>query len=197
MLHFSMQPLWVSTLILSSLAGQAPARPEAASLGSPIADFVSRDYRGTGHKLSDWQRSKLVTVVFLGVDCPLAKLYATRLADLAQEFEPRGVTFIGINSNQHDGPDEMARYALLHHLRFPLLKDAGNTIADRFGALRTPEVFILDEQRLIRYHGRIDDQYAPGAQRSKPTRRDLAVALEELLAGKPVSQPLTEVAGCF
>ena len=63
-----MQALWVSTLILSSLAGQAPARPEAASLGTPIADFALRDYRGAGHNLSDWQGSKLVTVVFLGVD---------------------------------------------------------------------------------------------------------------------------------
>ena len=69
-------------------------------------------------------------------------------------------------------------------------------VADQLGATRTPEVFVLDDKRVVRYHGRIDDQYLVGAQRDKPSRRDLAVALDELLAGKPVSQPTTAFTGC-
>src|SRR5262249_32634438 len=61
---------------------------------------------------------------------------------------------------------------------------------------RIAEVFVLDQQRAVRYRGRIDDQYTPGVQRPAPTRRDLAAALEELLAGKPVSHPETVAAGC-
>src|SRR5581483_764026 len=68
--------------------------------------------------------------------------------------------------------------------------------AAAFGAKRTPEVFLLDAGRAIRYHGRIDDQYGVGFRREAPTRRDLREALDELLAGKPVSTPRTEVAGC-
>ena len=67
----------------------------------------------------------------------------------------------------------------------------GNVVADRFGAKRAPEAFILDEGRAIRYRGRIDDQYGVGSQRQTPTSRDLIEALEELLAGKPVSRPVT------
>jgi hypothetical protein len=77
-----------------------------------------------------------------------------------------------------------------------LLKDVGNKVADQFGAERTPEVFLLDEQRQVRYHGRIDDQYGVGFSRDKAERQDLAVAIEELLAGKDVSVPQTDVVGC-
>src|SRR5262249_12053922 len=120
-----------------------------------------------------------------------------RLNDLAAEFEPRGVAFVGINSNQHDSVTDVARYAHTHKLPFPILKDPGNVVADRFGARRTPEAFVLDPDRVVRYRGRIDDQYPVGTHRAAVGRRDLAVALEELLAGKPVSEPLTQPAGCL
>ena len=83
-----------------------------------------------------------------------------------------------------------------HDINFPLLKDPGNLIADRFGATRTPEVFLLDQQRTVRYQGRIDDQLAVSVRRSAPQRRDLAEAVEELLMGKQVSLPLCEAPGC-
>ena len=79
---------------------------------------------------------------------------------------------------------------------FPVLKDFDHKAADAFGAKRTPEVFLLDAGRVIRYHGRIDDQYGIGYQRAEPTRHDLKGALDELLAGKPVTTATTEVSGC-
>ena len=69
-------------------------------------------------------------------------------------------------------------------IEFPLLKDPGNAVADQFGAQRTPEVFLLDGQRRVRYWGRIDDQYGVGYARPQALRKDLAAALDELLAGK-------------
>jgi hypothetical protein len=77
------------------------------------------------------------------------------------------------------------------------LKDPGNAVADKLGARRTPEVFVLDDQRAVRYLGRIDDQYGVGYVRASVGRKDLAVALEELLAGKEISQPATEPVGCL
>src|SRR5262249_31348808 len=79
---------------------------------------------------------------------------------------------------------------------FPVLKDFDGRAADAFGATRTPEAFVLDANRVIRYHGRIDDQYGVGFRRDKPTRRDLQEALDAVLAGKPVPAPTTEVSGC-
>src|SRR5207244_12362785 len=70
---------------------------------------------------------------------PLAKLYGPRLADLAREFEGRGVAFVGVNSNREDSITALGRYGRLHHIPFPLLKDVGNVVADRFGAERSEE----------------------------------------------------------
>src|SRR5581483_5453947 len=91
----------------------------------------------------------------------------------------------------------IARFARSHALSFPILKDSDNRVADLFGALRTPEVFLLDQDRRVRYRGRIDDQYSVGLQRAKPSRRDLVVAIDELLAGKEVTVPTTTAPGCF
>jgi hypothetical protein len=80
---------------------------------------------------------------------------------------------------------------------FPVLKDPGNSIADQFGGARTPEVFVLDEDRVVRYCGRIDDQFGIGYQKKEANRNDLQQAVEELLVGKAVSQPTTETIGCL
>jgi peroxiredoxin len=168
----------------------------ATPIGRTIDEFELRDYRGAEHKLSDLADRKLVVVAFLGCECPLAKLYGPRLAALASEFEPQGVAILGVNSNCQDSITEMAAYARRHEIAFPLLKDPGNELADQFGATRTPEVFVLDRDRVVRYWGRIDDQFLVGIQRPQPTRRDLALALDELLAGQPVSVTQTQALGC-
>ncbi|MCH5372979.1 MAG: redoxin domain-containing protein, partial [Planctomycetes bacterium] len=133
---------------------------------------------------------------FLGTECPLAKLYGPRLARLCSEYESRGVGFLGVMANSQDSVTEIAAYARRHEIPFPLLKDVGNKLADQMGAVRTPEVFVLDGQRKIRYWGRIDDQYGIGFIRDEPQREDLRIALDELLAGKPVGTPQAESVGC-
>jgi len=107
---------------------------------------------------------------------------------------------LGINSNRQDTPTKIGAWAQRHGVDFTILKDPRNEIADRFRAIRTPEVFILDKHRIVRYWGRIDDQYSfasgVGYGRPKVTRHDLVEAVEELLAGREVSVPITEAKGC-
>jgi peroxiredoxin len=182
-----MQALWFSVLLLSATA--APA-------AMPIDDVELRDAEGKVQRLGDGHDHQLLVIAFLGNECPLSRLYSARLAELHREFAPRGVAFVGVNSNRHDSAADSARFAREQQLPFPLLKDPAHLLADRLGATRIAEVFVLDGQRAVRYRGRVDDQYTPGVQRPAPTRRDLAAALEELLAGKPVSRPETEAAGC-
>ncbi|MEA2632983.1 MAG: hypothetical protein QOE66_3202, partial [Chloroflexota bacterium] len=165
-------------------------------IGASIADFELTDIEGNAHRLSDWQGSPLVTIVFLGAECPVAELYATPIAELADRSKPRGVAFIGIVSNGRDSPPALARFVAAHGIRFPLLQDVGGVVAARLGATRTPEVIVLDDRRTIRYRGRIDDQYAIGSRRAEVRRHDLVVALDELLRGRPVSRPETEAVGC-
>jgi len=176
--------------------GDSSGGPEAP-IGRKIEDFRLKDAQGGEHSLGDFAKSRLVVVAFLGTECPLAKLYGTRLGEMARQRAVRDVAFVGIDSNRQDSNTELLHYGRLHGIEFPLLKDVGNEIADRFGAVRTPEVFVLDEQRTIRYWGRVDDQYGVGFGRPEATRQDLSQALDELLAGGDVTQRVTPAPGCY
>lgn len=170
---------------------------EKAAPEKPVADFSLPDPRADGKKVSLADlKQKVVVVVFVGTECPINNSYMPRLVELHKEFVDKSVAFLAINANSQDTPDRVARHAKQYELPFPVLKDAGNVVADQFGAKRTPEAFVLDAERRVRYRGRIDDQYGVGFNRPKPTRRDLADALGELLAGKPVTTPVTKPAGC-
>ena len=171
------------------------------SVGRKIDGFSLPDIHGTVRELSAFSDSKLLAVAFLGTECPLAKQYAPRLAALAAEYESKGVQFVAIDSNLQDSLADIAQFAKAYNLSFPVLKDMSNRVADAFGATRTPEVFLLDAGRVVRYAGRIDDQFGfkTGAGYAKPRleRRDLAAAIDEMLAGKSVSKPCTKAEGCL
>ncbi len=181
-----------------------PASAQAAEIeliGRTIDDFALQDFRGKKVSLSEYADKQAVVVYFLGTECPLAKLYGPRVQKLAAQFGPRGVEFIGINSNMQDSLAELAAHARTHEISFPILKDLGSKVADQFGATRTPQVFVLDRERKIRYAGRVDAQFTfgtgVGLAQPQEQRADLAIALDELLASKEISLPLTEPKGCL
>ena len=173
---------------------------EPSRIGKEIADFSLKNQFGKEYSLADVKDADVVVVAFLGTECPLAKLYGPRLAELDKKFKGSKVAFLAIDSNRQDSIEEIAAYARRHNIEFPLLKDTGNKVADQFGAERTPEVFVLDKDRKVRYCGRIDDQYGftdgVGYQRPEATRSGLAEAIGELVAGKEVSVPVTDAVGC-
>ena len=168
-----------------------------SSVGKSVADFRLPDHFGKDHALAEFADRDLVVVAFLGTQCPLAKLYAGRLQAIADEYAERGVAVVAVMSNAQDSLTEIAAYVRQHNITYPVLKDRRNEVADQFAAERTPQVFLLDRERVVRYQGRIDDQYLVGVVRDKPTREDLRAAIDELLAGKPVSVPQTESLGCI
>ena len=127
-----LQRLAVFAVILSlAVAAGAAESP----LGRKVEDFQLQDFRGKKHALADYRDSKLVVLAFLGTECPLAKRYGPRLAKLAETYEPRGVSFLGINANVQDSITEIAAYARVHGIHFPILKDAANQLADAIGAV--------------------------------------------------------------
>ena len=162
-----------------------------------IRPFTLKDHRGVAHSLANLKDQKLIVVVFLGAECPLAELYAPRLAKIHADYKKRGVALVGINANSQDSLNDIATYCNTHKLQFPILKDATNKVADHFKAKRTPQAYVLDSELNVRYQGRIDDQYGVGNRRDTANRNDLQVAIDELLAGKEVSQPVTEAEGCY
>src|SRR5262249_52843094 len=176
-----------------------PAQPAplAPAPGAKIADFTLPDVHRRSRSLQTFKDKKAFVVVFLGTECPVANLYVPTLVAMHEEYAAKGVQFLAINANPQDRFVSVSAHAQERNLPFQVLKDFDQRVAEAFGAKRTPEAFLLDAKRVIRYHGRIDDQYGVGFQREKPTRRDLQEAIDELLAGKPITTPATEISGCL
>ncbi len=201
-----MGKIWQMALTAVLACGATGAAAETAlqagesPIGKQVADFALPDHHGKSHALSEYQ-GRPVVLAFLGTECPLAKNYAPRLNELAAEYANQGVAFLGINANVQDSLSEIGNYVKAFELTFPVLKDNGNVVADKLGAVRTPEVFLLDKNHAVRYWGRIDDQYGfkTGAGYVKPKLRNryLGDALDQLLAGKEVANPIVEAHGCF
>jgi peroxiredoxin len=191
-------PRAYSSAILGLLLAWAMPGQSGVLVGQTAPDFSLPGVDGQNHTLPNGKQTRAVVVAFLGTECPLVvNLYATRLVALAKEFQSRGVEVIGIDANAQDSLDDMKAFADHQQIRFPFMKDNGAKVADAFGATRTPEVYLLDEKRIVRYHGRIDDQGRVGYIRIATERSDLRMALEEVLAGLPVSLPELPAVGCL
>ncbi len=178
-------------LLVGSLSAAEPARA-----GLTVEEFSLKDAAGKTVAFSDYKDRKAVVVVFLGTQCPINNAFLPILAEMHQKYADKGVQFLGVNSNRHDSPERVAEHAKKHDLPFPVLKDAGNLVADKLKAERTPEALVVAGGKVV-YRGRIDDRFGYKHRRDKPSRLDLAAALDEVLAGKPVSVAVTEVEGCF
>lgn len=140
---------------------------------------------------------RLTLIAFLGAECPMARVYGSRLNQMQQEFGADNLRVIGVDSNSQDSFSDVKNYVATHNIEFEFIRDANQKIADQFQATRTPEVFLLNSQLKVIYHGRIDDQYFPGVTRAKAGRQDLKIAMTEALAGQAVSVPETKATGCF
>jgi peroxiredoxin len=159
-----------------------------------VPDFGLPDVKtGKTVALTSASAGKAATVIlFIGTQCPVSNAYNERMARLAAEYGAKNVAFLGINSNATEPTEEVAAHADAKALNFPVLKDAGNTIADRFGARVTPEVYVLDKNNVLVYHGAIDD-----AQReARVQKRYLASTLDAVLAGQPVPARTSVAVGC-
>ena len=199
--HWTAGGIIAGLLLVSSTLNAEATQENELLIGRTISEFSLKDFRGHEHSLAALHDKQLVVVFFAGAECPLAKLYGGRLQQLADEYSKHAVAVVGICSNAQDSLTDIRHYADKHNISFPLLKDTRNQVADQFGATRTPQVFVLDEERTIRYCGRIDGQFTfgSGVGLSAPAakRDDLRIALDELLAGKEVTVAVTEIKGCL
>ncbi len=189
----------VLTLLTAAALGFLPAEdPKVCppEVGAVVPDFSLKDIHRRPRSLAGFAEKKAFVVVFLDTDCPVTNLYVPTLIELDKAYAAWGVQFLAINSSSQDSFVSVSAHAQERGVKFPVLKDFDQSVADAFGAKRTAEVFLLDANRVIRYHGRIDDQFVVGARRDKPSRSDLKAALDDLLAGRPIKDPRTEVSGC-
>ena len=188
---FATRPFLACALLfvcaLSTLNAQ-----EVSTEKSPTLSLV--DVNG---ETIDWiDQSQFRVFCFLGVDCPVARFYASRIDELAKRYANR-IQFVGINSNLHDSSDDLKQFAKELGLTFPQVKDSDQSMARAFGATRTAEVIVTDRKQQILYRGRVDDQYAPGIKKTIATQNELENALTRLLDGKPPETAQTEPVGCL
>src|SRR5205814_2143064 len=178
------------------LTGGLHPRLAGAADPKPAADFTLTDTAGGEWSLHK-QTAKAVVVAFLSCDCPMSNGYLPALADVAKQYADKGVVVVGVHADPDETAEQVRGHAKEYKVPFPVLRDPGHAAVKSLGAKVTPEVVVLDGGFAARYRGRIDDGYAG---RLKPkatvTRRDLTAALDELLAGKPVSVPEAKAVGC-
>ncbi len=170
---------------------------EVPAKGQVLQRLDLTDYRGKQWSMEEFAKQPIVVVAFLGVECPLAKLYATRLSEIQKKFGAEQVAIIGVDANPQDSLAEMAAFARRQGILYPLLRDSQQEVTAKLGATRTPEVFVLDSQRQVRYQGRIDDQYGIGYVRPKPEKQLLHDAIESLLAGRELTVSVEPAVGCL
>lgn len=190
----------LSILVLACALVISPlARAEAGEQSPPsLAEAMKlRDVHGQLHTWDELREARLVVLVFLGTECPLATLYLPRLEELHQRYRAQGVVVWGVDANYQDTLEEIAHLVRTHEITFPIYKDPEQAVAHALGATRTPEATVLDPQGQVRYRGRIDDQYGVDYQRPRAQRADLAQALDELLRGEPVLVAETPLVGCL
>jgi len=170
----------------------AQADTDNAAVGSTVEDFKLPDASGKQHTLKSLAGKSGTVLIFVSVQCPVSNAYNERMERLAQELKARGVNVVGINSNATESSDDVKRHAADNKLTFPILKDKENKIADRLGALVTPEAFLLDASHKLVYRGRIDNSRSGNAV----TASELRDAVEATLSGKPVEKTEVRAFGC-
>jgi peroxiredoxin len=172
-----------------AFANEVPAPP---AIGSTIEEFTLPDVNGTERSLKSLAGKKGTVLLFIAVQCPVSNAYNERMEKLAQDYKAKGIAVVGINSNVAEDAAAVKAHAGENKLTFPILKDAGNKVADKLGASVTPEAYFLDANNKLLYHGRIDNSRNAAQVESS----DLRNALDAALSGKPIEKAEARAFGC-
>lgn len=205
-----MKQLFLITLVAWLTVGRASAASseiKTLAVGSPAPDFNLPGVDGRNYTLKDFAPAKVLMFVFTCVHCPTAQYYEQRIKHLVSDYRPKGVAVVAISPNDpksvrldelgytdlSDSFEEMKIRTKHQQFNFPFLYDGDKEEVSRaYGPVATPQVFIFDTERKLRYVGRIDDN-----ERVEYVKvRDARNALDALLAGREVPVTQTKSFGC-
>lgn len=182
------------------------ASPMPLEIGAKAPGFSLPGIDGQTHTLNDFD-AKVLVMVFTANHCPTAQAYEQRLIDLASDYSSSDVAVVAVSPNDPravrldelgytdlgDDLEDMKLRAKEKGFNFPYLYDGeSQNMSQAYGPVSTPHVFIFDQNRILRYSGRIDDSENP----AKVTSRDARNAIDALLAGKEVPVAKTKTFGC-
>ena len=190
--------LFVLPLVLA--AATAAHAGGALALGSaiPSADVKMKNIDGKETTIADVKGAQGTLVVFTCNHCPFAKMWETRIVELGNAYQGKGIGVIAVNANDpkvapDDGYESMQTRAKERGFAFPYVVDATSDVARAFGAARTPEVFLFDKEGKLVYHGAVDDNGQDAAKVEKSYLKD---ALDAVATGKAVPVAETKSIGC-
>ena len=193
-----MHRILASIFLLSALTacdrqGNVPA---ARMTDSPPKALTLLDAEGRACSPLTDSEGRTTVLLFLMKDCPVANASAPEIARLAAEFTPRGVRFLGVYATETAA--EISAHLRDYGLNFPGLLDTQGELAGAAGATRVPEAAVFSPAGKLLYRGRIDDRAVrPGITKPVPSKQDLRLALEAVLAGKSPDPKYTEAIGCY
>ena len=183
--------------VLSNTSG-GKIMAQVLKIGDKAPDFNLPGVDGKSYSLSDFKDKKAVVVVFSCNRSPYVHAYEDRLIALQREFKDKGVSFVTVNPNDdikypEDSFENMAERAKEKGYNFPYLRDKSQDVARAYGAARTPQIFVFDEERRLCYTGKIDDNWREANKVKEHYLRD---ALSAIAEGKEVRNPETSAIGC-
>ena len=170
--------------------------PQVLKTGSVAPDFTLKGVDGKLHSLADY-KSKSTLVVFICNHCPYVKARIGDVVALQSKFDPSELQVIGINSNdpnyQDEGFDNMVKFSKSYNLNFPYLIDESQQVARDFGAVCTPDPFLLDSNKKLAFHGKINDALEPEA---RPTIPVMENNVRKILGGERLERDFDPSIGC-
>lgn len=188
------------TLTLALFLGLA-LQAQGYKPGDVASDFKLKNVDNKMVSLADYKDAKGFIVIFTCNTCPYAVAYEDRIIALDKKYKALGYPVIAINPNDPEAApketfEHMQKKASDKGFTFPYVQDLGQTVYPKYGATKTPHIYILQKdkkQLVVRYIGAIDDNYKDASDVSE---RYVEKAVDALLAGKPVAQTTTVAVGC-
>lgn len=190
-----------SLLVLTAvfiLSGFATDGPTPYKIGDKATDFRLKSVDGKMYSMADYKDAKGFIVVFTCNHCPFAVKYEDRINDLSKKYKSKGYILLAINPNDPaleptDSYDLMKVRAKEKGFAFPYLFDDGQKIYPQYGATKTPHVFLLDKNQIVKYIGAIDDNVDSAADVKEKYLENAIAALE---SGKTPTPETTKAIGC-
>ena len=186
-------------LLVALLAGGSVATSTAQAqpaIGTILEDLSCLDIRAQRRRLSDFGTPRALVLFFVTKDCPMVGRVLPKVDGLAQAFAGRGVQFVAVNVGRSDTMRDIGTQALEFHQSYPFVKDDDLRLVRALGVEHTTAAVVLDGDRRLCYRGRVDDQVRYANVKAAPSREDLRLAVESVLAGTPVEVAETPVEGC-
>jgi thiol-disulfide isomerase/thioredoxin len=192
---------------LRALTQETHTEPRPLEPGSKAPDFILLGVDGKKYSLKDFEKAKVLVLIFSCNHCPTAQAYEDRIISIANDYKPKGVDLVMISPNSvkalnyselgyadmGDSFEEMIQRAADKKFPFPYLYDGDDQkSALAYGPAATPHCFVFDKSRILRYVGRVDGSEKPGTGKGE----DLRSAIEAVLDGQLVKNPVTKVFGC-